>query len=446
MTYTNIYTGKKIIILGAGKTGLSCIRFFLKKGITPVVMDNEINFPFKKLSIFKKVKLYLGPFNQDLLNISDIIIVSPGIALNIPCLINAAKIGIEIISDVEIFCREVHNPIISITGSNGKSTVTKLLEKILKDANLSVQVGGNIGIPVLDLLNKNISKKKIFILELSSFHLETTHSLKSLVSTVLNITEDHMDRYPLGLKQYISVKMKIYKNSDICLVNTEIVKYINNKIKKNQKIIIFGENSNAKYSLKYKNRVYWLQKDNKKIINTSRIKLLGKHNYINTLVALAIADIIGVSRNISLKSIMDFNGLPHRFQLAHKNNNITWINDSKSTNVGSTIQAINCIKTKGTIWLLLGGYGKSANFNLLRPYLKKNLIIYCFGKDKNQLYNLYSEISIKKNNIKESIKDIVLKIKPGDVVLLSPSCASYDQFKNFQERGNYFTYLAKKYC
>lgn len=441
----NKYSKKKITILGAGKTGISCINFFLRKGIIPLVMDNRINFSCKNDSILKEVKLYLGDFNEKLLKETDVIIVSPGIPLNIPCLVNAAKTGVEIISDIEVFCREIKIPIISITGSNGKSTVTKLLEKIVKKADLSVVVGGNIGVPVLNLLNENIQKKQLCILELSSFQLETTYSLKSLVSTVLNVTEDHMDRYPYGLHQYRSVKMKIYENSEICVVNEDDISI--KPTVKNKKIISFGESKYAKYRLQYKNNLYWLQKNGKSILNTEKLKLIGKHNYINALSALAISDILGIAHSISLKSISNFSGLPHRFQLVHTNNNIMWINDSKSTNVGSTIEAIKCLRIKGKIWLLLGGYGKSANFDLLTPHLQKNnLIVYCFGKDRKILYNLRPEISIKKNNIKEAIKEIVLQVQPGDIVLLSPSCASYDQFKNFKERGNYFTSLVKKLC
>lgn len=440
------YYKKKIAILGIGKTGLSCINFFLKQNVIPLVMDNKLSFSYKQFPLLKQVKLYLGPFKEKLLSNLDMIVVSPGISLNNKFLINAVKKGIEVVNDIEIFCRENKNPIIAITGTNGKSTVVKMLEKIIQDANISVEIGGNIGVPVLNLLN-NKSEKKLFILEISSFQLEHLYSLKSLASVVLNVTEDHMDRYPSGLNQYHNIKMNIYKNSQTCLVNLDYFISKNFKIFTNkQKIISFGENNHAQYNLSYINNFFWLRKKRKKILNTNKINLIGKHNYINSLVALAFSDLINIPHEISLKSISKFTGLPHRFQLIHKNNNISWINDSKSTNIGSTIQAINCIKTKGNIWLLLGGDGKSANFNYLIPFLqKKNLIIYCYGKDKQIMYDLNPNISIKKNNIKEAIKEIALQVKPGDIVLLSPSCASYDQFKNFEERGNNFTYLAKKF-
>lgn len=443
MILKNKYLRKKIVILGLGKTGFSCINFFLNQNIIPIVMDTRLSFPYKNFSILKKVKLYLGKFNTKILNNTDIIVVSPSISLNIPCLIHAAKIGIEIISDIEIFCRETNVPIIAITGSNGKTTVTKILENILKNYNLPIGVGGNIGIPVLNLLN-NVSKKKIFLLELSSFQLESTYNLKPLVSTILNISEDHMDRYPYGIKQYRAAKLRIHKYSEKCLINQDDkLTFPININKKNY--ISFGE-KNAQYQLKYQNNSFWLQKGKTNILNTNKLKLVGKHNYLNSLAALALADIIGVPHNIILETIMKFQCLPHRFQLIHTNNGVSWINDSKSTNIGSTISAIKSISSKGNIWLLLGGEGKSTNFNLLTPYLKlNNLKIYCFGKEKKTLYNLRPEVSIIKNNMKEAIKEISLQVQYGDTVLLSPSCASYDQFKDFRERGNFFTYLAKEF-
>lgn len=439
----NRYKNKKIVILGLGITGLSCIKFFLRKNISPIVMDNKTSInEIKYHSILNKIDLHLGNFNKKVLKKSDLIIISPGISIKHPDLIEVIEQGIEVISDVEIFCREVINvPVIAITGTNGKSTVIKMLEKIFIDANIPVGIGGNIGYPVLNLLNKNY---KVFILELSSFQLESTYSLKTKVSSILNVSEDHMDRYPFGINEYRLIKSKIYKNASICLFNKDDELTLPIFKNKHTKYISFGT-KNANYTIQKKNDIIWLQKNGLNILNTKKMQLIGKHNYINALAALAISDVFKISYSKSLKSIINFTSLPHRFEIIHNNNNIIWINDSKATNIGSTIQAINSIETKGNIWLLLGGYGKSANFDLLVPYLEKsNLKIYCFGRDKKILYNLKPKNSIKKNNIREAVKEISLKAKPGDIVLLSPSCASYDQFKNFQERGHYFTNLAKE--
>lgn len=437
------YSGKNIVLIGLGQTGISCLNFLLKQDIIPYIIDTRININIDQL-IVNKSKIHLGSLKKTWLYNADLIIISPGISLFHPYLIKAKKLGIEIIGDVEIFCREIKSSIIAITGSNGKSSVTTLLFNMAKLSGISVGIGGNIGIPVLDLFNYKI--KDLYILELSSFQLESIYSLKTLASTILNVTEDHIDRHE-NFKNYLSAKLKIYKYSKTCLFNSDdfftIPKYIeNNKIKK---YISFGC-TQAIYKLHHKNKFYWLQKNNKNILNVNKINLKGKHNYINCLVALALSDEIGLVRSLSLKAIINFTGLPHRFELVHRNKNISWINDSKSTNIYSTIQALNSTKCKGIVWLLLGGESKSKNISMFSNYFQKNnLKIYCFGKDKELLSTLNPSITIKKNDILSSIVEIISFVQPGDLILLSPACASYDQFKNFEERGNHFTYLAKKF-
>lgn len=438
------YLNKNIVIIGLGITGISCINFFLQQGIIPMVMDTRKIIPNISNSIIKKVKIHLGSLNKKWLKIADLIVLSPGISIFHPLLIEAKKTGTEIIGDVELFSREIDSPIIAITGSNGKSSVVQLLNNIVKKSGLSHSIGGNIGIPVLNLLNEK--RKNLYILEISSFQLESINNLKTLASVVLNITEDHLDRYPLGFKQYIKYKLKIYKNAQICLYNYDNLFTYPKKKMINNNILSFGKSKNSNYNLVFNKTSYWLQKKENKILDTKKMYLKGVHNYMNALATLCLSDILNIPRQIILKEIIDFPGLPHRFQIIYQNNGITWINDSKSTNIGSTIQAISYIKTKGIIWLLLGGIGKKANFNYLIPYLQKdNLKIYCFGQDRKLLYNLCPEKSTKKKDLKSSIQEISIKLKFSDVVILSPACSSYDQFKSFEERGEYFIYLAKKF-
>lgn len=438
------YLNKNIVIIGLGITGISCINFFSKQGIIPMAMDTRKIIPNISNSINKKAKIHIGSLNKKWLKIADLIVLSPGISIFHPLLKEAEKTGSEIIGDIELFCREIESPIIAITGSNGKSTVVKLLNNIVKKSGISNSIGGNIGIPALNLLNEK--RKSLYILELSSFQLESINNLKTLASVILNITEDHLDRYPLGFDQYIESKLKIYKNAKICLFNSDNnLTYPKKKIINNN-ILSFGQSKHSTYNLVYKNKSYWLQKKDDKILNTKQMYLKGIHNYMNALATLCLSDILNISRHIILKEIINFPGLPHRSQIVYQHNGITWINDSKSTNVGSTIQAINCIQTKGIIWLLLGGISKKANFNSLVPYLQKNnLKIYCFGQDRKLLFNLCPEKSKKKKDLKSSIKEISIKLKFSDIVILSPACSSYDQFKSFEERGEYFIYLAKKF-
>lgn len=362
-----------------------------------------------------------------------------------PVLVSARKKNIEILGDIELFLREVNFPIIAITGSNGKSTVTTLVGNMAKESGLKVGIGGNIGIPVLNLLKKSV---QLYIIELSSFQLEYIKKLKVISAVVLNLTEDHMDRYPLGLSQYYSVKLKIYNNAKYCIANWEHMFFIQNKFLQNS-FITFGLNKKCNYSLLFTKKKNWILINKKKILNINKLKIIGQHNYMNVLASLALADSISIPREKSIKALIKFRGLPHRFQIVHEKKGIRWINDSKSTNVSSTQSALESIKylnVKGNIWLLLGGNSKMGNFKSLFPYFKNNKVkIYCFGLDSLKLFNLFKKYSIRKNSLEESIKEISKKLKYGDIVLLSPGCSSYDQFENFQHRGNIFTKLAKKF-
>ncbi|HAI04375.1 MAG TPA: UDP-N-acetylmuramoyl-L-alanine--D-glutamate ligase, partial [Pantoea sp.] len=211
------YRGRKVVIIGLGLTGLSCVDFFLAQGVTPRVMDTRVSPPgLEKLPA--QVERHLGGINGDWLLDADLIVASPGVALAHPILSEAIEAGIEIVGDIELFCREAQAPIVAITGSNGKSTVTTLVGEMAKAAGWQVGVGGNIGLPALSLLQ---SPAQLYVLELSSFQLETTHSLKAAAATVLNVSEDHMDRYPLGMQQYRAAKLRIYENAKVCVVNAD---------------------------------------------------------------------------------------------------------------------------------------------------------------------------------------------------------------------------------
>ncbi|MBI0154244.1 UDP-N-acetylmuramoyl-L-alanine--D-glutamate ligase [Gilliamella sp. W8128] len=435
------YQGKKIVIIGLGITGLSCVNYFLAQNVIPKVIDTRSSPPGLE-QLDKRVIYHLGNLNTDWLFESDLIIASPGIALSTPELQKAAELGIEIIGDIELFCREINQQInkkvIAITGANGKTTVTTLVGDIIKAAGIKVGVGGNIGEPALSLLQQDCD---VYILELSSFQLETTSSLQASVATILNISEDHMDRYPLGLLQYTEAKQRIYHNAKCCVINYD--DKLTKPFGKQQHCVSFGLN-NGDYHLdeKYEHLIA----QNQPVLSTKSMKLIGCHNYLNALAALAIADNLQIPRDSSLQTISNFQGLPHRFELVFDNNNVKWINDSKATNVGSTEAALKSVICNGKLFLLLGGDGKSADFTPLIPYLKsRNIEIFCFGRDRDLLANLAPEITTVTLTMSEAIQCIAKKVVANDVVLLSPACASLDQFKNYIERGNLFAQLAKQY-
>jgi len=433
------YRGRKVVIIGLGITGLSCVDFFLAQGVTPRVMDTRVSPPgLDKLPA--SVERYVGGINSDWLLASDLIIASPGIALAHPALSEAADAGIEIIGDIELFCREAQAPIVAITGSNGKSTVTTLVGEMARAAGWQVGVGGNIGLPALTLLK---SPAKLYVLELSSFQLETTHSLKAAAATILNLTEDHMDRYPLGMQQYRAAKLRIYENASVCIVNaddgmTMPVRGVD------QRCVSFGINL-GDYHLNQQQGSTWLRVKGEKVLNTDEMTLVGQHNYTNALAALALADAVNIPRASSLKALTTFTGLAHRFQLVHEAHGVRWINDSKATNVGSTEAALNGLQVKGTLWLLLGGDGKSADFSPLARYLQgDNVKLFCFGRDGDALAALRPEIATRTETMQQAMTQIAAQVKAGDMVLLSPACASLDQFRNFEQRGDQFAQLAKE--
>lgn len=433
------YQGKKVVIIGLGMTGLSCVDFFMARGVTPRVMDTRVA-PAGLDKLPEAVERYVGGLNEDWLLTADLIVASPGIELAHPSLSAAADAGVEIVGDIELFCREAQAPIIAITGSNGKSTVTSLVGEMAKAAGLNVGVGGNIGLPALMLLD---AERELYVLELSSFQLETTSSLRAAAATILNVTEDHMDRYPLGLQQYRAAKLRVYENARACIVNADDA--LTMPVRgADDRCISFGVDV-GDYHLNRQQGETWLRVKGEKVLNVKEMKISGQHNYSNALAALALADAAGLPRASSLKALTTFTGLAHRFQLVLEHNGVRWINDSKATNVGSTEAALNGLHLDGTLYLLLGGDGKSADFTPLSRYLTgDNVRLYCFGRDGAQLAALRPDVAVQTETMEQAMRQIAPQVVAGDMVLLSPACASLDQFKNFEQRGDIFARLAKE--
>ncbi|WP_086956590.1 UDP-N-acetylmuramoyl-L-alanine--D-glutamate ligase [Xenorhabdus innexi] len=431
------YEGKKVVIVGLGLTGLSCVDFFMARGVTPRVMDTRIVPPGSD-KLPDNVECHTGSFNTQWLMEADLIVSSPGIALATPELQAAADAGIEIVGDIELFCREATASIVAITGSNGKSTVTSLVGEMAKAAGWQVGVGGNIGVPALALLKQ---PSQLYVLELSSFQLETTYSLRAAAATVLNVTEDHMVRYPEGLAQYRAAKLRIYDQASVCVVNAQ--DYLTLPVTgKDNRCISFGVDS-GDYRLDTEQQQ--LVANQQAVLSIREMCLTGQHNYTNGLAALALADAVNIPREASLRALRTYQGLAHRFQIVHMRNGIRWVNDSKATNVGSTQAALNGLILEGTLYLLVGGDGKEADFTPLQPYLSGNNIrLYCFGRDGNQLAQLRPEISTLTDTMEQAMREITPKLVAGDMVLLSPACASFDQFRGFEHRGHEFARLAEE--
>jgi UDP-N-acetylmuramoylalanine--D-glutamate ligase len=440
-------TSQYYVIVGLGATGLSCARYLKTCQIPFAVTDSRANPP--NLDVFREtfpgVPVVVGGLDKALLDQATTIVLSPGVALKEPAIAEQAKRGVPIIGDIELFARAVKVPVIAITGTNAKSTVTTLVGKMAEAAGFNVQTGGNLGVPALDLLTENPAAN-VFVLELSSFQLETTLSLKPAVATVLNITPDHMDRYKT-LADYQAAKLRVYLHSDkvVCnrddpLTETDSAHKIYFTLKSPKKNE-FGLLANGVDS--------YLAFEDQRLLAIKELPVVGKHYHANALAALAIGYSFGLPFEPMLKVLREFTGLPHRCQFVREYNKVRWYNDSKGTNVGATQAAIEGLGSEivGKLVLIAGGLGKGADFSPLVPTLEKYtrhvVLIGQAAPDLAKAINGRVAVSFA-TTMDEAVKEASLVAKPDDSVLLSPACASWDMYKNFEHRGQVFTGLVEQ--
>ena len=429
------------VIVGLGKTGLSCFRYLFNQGLNLAITDSRESPPeLEKLNAeFNDVTTYLGEISKKVLLASDQIIVSPGISLNNEGIQSAIEENIPVIGDIELFSQKALAPIIAISGSNGKSTVTTIVKEMARQAGLNTYMGGNIGTPVLDLLNDK--KPDLYVLELSSFQLETTFSLNAHASVVLNISPDHMDRYSC-IKDYAKAKSRIYSGHGLMVLNKDD-QYSKSMIDLDRKINYFTLDKPDKNSfglLKSNNKV-WLCHGNKKIISKDQLKIKGDHNISNALAAMALANSVDVPYKIMTNVLKNFSGLEHRCQLIKSFNNIDWYNDSKATNVGACIASIKGLCEFGKIILIAGGDSKGSDLSslneIIEKYVKK---VFLFGIDADKLSSVLSSKVDKEfvRSVDEAVHFANKVALPGDLVLLAPACSSLDMYQNFKQRGDAF--------
>ncbi|WP_420911166.1 UDP-N-acetylmuramoyl-L-alanine--D-glutamate ligase [Vibrio aestuarianus] len=432
---------KNVVVVGLGMTGLSVVNYLrhLDRSLSIKVIDTRDNPPSQD-QLTSEVALHHGSWNLSWLLEADLIVANPGIALATPEIQQAIAANIPVIGDIELFAWQVDKPVIAITGSNGKSTVTDLTGVLAKAAGVKVAVGGNIGVPALDLLQEEAD---LYVLELSSFQLETTSNLKLVSAAFLNLTEDHMDRYD-GMETYRDAKLRIFKHAQAAVVNrddsaTEPENFSGN-------IVYFSVNQNADYCTRVIDGQEFLIANGQPVLASNELSLVGRHNIANVLTVMALLDLAGVDYANALAALKSYNGLTHRCQVVADNHGVKWVNDSKATNVASTLAALSGLDCSGCLYLLVGGVGKGADFSPLAPILETlNVQLCCFGVDGQQFMPLHPSAKFY-----DSMQDIVTTIKPqlchGDMVMLSPACASFDQFKNFMARGDAFAALAQRYA
>lgn len=421
-------------VVGLGASGLSSVRFLLKHDVLPLVCDTRQQPP-GLASLPDSLQVVCGELPLKQLLECDVVIVSPGVALATPELQSLAKAGVQLMGDVELFCHYAEAPIVAITGSNGKSTVTSLLGEMAKHAGVNVAVGGNIGVPALDLLSPQV---ELYVLELSSFQLETTNSLRAKAATLLNVSEDHMDRYQ-GMGDYIAAKQTVYQNAEYAVINLD--DELSQPQFKPQNSLSFSVHLDADYRLSEDQQ--YLMRGQQALIATSELALVGTHNFANILAALAIAEAAGLNIDACLQAAKIYQGLAHRCQLVARKQGIAWINDSKATNVGATLAALNGLAGgQGQLWLIAGGDAKGGDLSELKAAFSQVAGVVAFGKDKQRFKDLDQRIELKED-LAESFSWCQQQAKEGDIVLLSPACASLDMYKNFEVRGQHFCELVE---
>ncbi|WP_018151926.1 UDP-N-acetylmuramoyl-L-alanine--D-glutamate ligase [Leeia oryzae] len=448
-----MYGNQRVLVLGMGDSGLSACRWLDAHGATVTVADSRQSPP--QLARFQQdmphMTLHLGPFDDMIFGGIDYAVVSPGVPISDPAIARAIARGIPVIGDVELFARWIAtwpSKVIAITGSNGKSTVTSMVGHLCEKAGLKTVVAGNIGLPVLDALEAceedradGAGYPDVFVLELSSFQLETTQSLRCESATVLNVSEDHLDRYD-GMDGYAAAKARIFAHSKVQVLNQQDVRSLGMQ-KPLQKVLTFTLNTPTdpnQFGLLDQGKGIQLAKGNTPLFPLIDLPLAGLHNAANTLAALALIDGADIPLASVLPHIRSFKGLAHRVEPILTLNGVTFIDDSKGTNVGATEAALKGMTEP--VLLIAGGDGKGQDFTPLRDaILQSGKAVYLIGKDADAIAAVLAGTSIplsRHDSLEAAVEAAWSNAREGDVILLSPACASLDMFRNYAHRADVF--------
>ncbi|MCG7645626.1 UDP-N-acetylmuramoyl-L-alanine--D-glutamate ligase [Alteromonas sp. Cnat3-28] len=478
------------VVGGLGVTGLACVRFLLQKQATVKAFDTRANFTLvtdpdsdidTDMQAFMAEKVTCTALSEDYFDGVDTLVLSPGLALNIEQVALAQKCGVEVFGDVELFARlnastsdaTPAKRVVGITGSNGKTTVTLLVNHLLKSCGVKSIEAGNVGRPVLEALQ---SDADVVVMELSSFQLETTSSLELEAATVLNISDDHLDRHGT-LEAYIDAKHRIFDNAKSAVVwrdgefvapyeqliadakgnaasnaasdgesnaasneeslaSKNIVEYGLGESTTGFAIASFDRDDSARDD----EQSLYITFKGEKLIALSDIHLAGMHNVLNIMAALGICLQLGVSPALAVKHLHSFKAAPHRCVEIARVNDIRYIDDSKATNIGATVAALEGLAPtiQGKLILIAGGDAKGADIASLSPYLTKYVShVFALGKDAHLFEKSFAHTT-RVATMKDAVKAATRLAAPGDVVLLSPACASLDMFKNYMHRGDVF--------
>ncbi|PTQ88128.1 UDP-N-acetylmuramoylalanine--D-glutamate ligase [Nitrosomonas ureae] len=453
--------GKAVLVLGMGETGLSMVKWLLRQGAKVRAADSRQEPPTWKEMIekYSEVQVYRGKFEAQILDGIEIIAISPGVPVADPFVQQAIRLGIPVIGDLVLFSwaleqNKLPKPkILAITGSNGKTTVTSMVGAMLRKSGWDVAVAGNIGPAVLSVLMEQLDVgnwPQAWVLETSSFQLETTHNLNADVATVLNVSEDHLDRYTC-MQDYIAAKLKIFlrENGSVC---AQILNRNDSRISEmalaEGKQITFGWDmppTHVDFGILQDGDDLWLMEGPHRLVRTTELVVNGLHNAVNALAALAMCRALDIAIDPLVSALREFRGLPHRMEKVAAFNGVTFFDDSKSTNVGATIAALNGMKQN--VILIAGGDGKGQDFSHLRQAVAENTrAVVLIGRDAGIIADELKDCGVPVHfatTMEEAMQKSFLLAQAGDVVLLSPACASFDMFRNYIHRAEVFVAAVK---
>lgn len=443
------------VIVGLGRTGLSCARYLRAHGWRLAVTDTRQKPPelARLAELDARIPVSAGGLDTRLLEGADCVVASPGVSLAEAFFVEARRRGIEIVGDIELFARAAEAPVVGITGTNGKSTVTTLVGRMAERAGLRVRVGGNLGEPALDLLGakpatlagSNSGPTQLYVLELSSFQLDATTSLDLKAAVVLNVTPDHLDRYA-SVAEYADAKARIFARCETAVINFDDPLVVAMS-RPGQKTLTFSLRAavGADYAVTPRDGEWWLTLRDAPLLPLSAMKIKGLHNAANALASLALGEALGLPMAAMLEELAIFPGLPHRSQWVADVRGVTYINDSKGTNVGATLAAVSGMQ--GPLVMIAGGDGKNQDFAELagafRGKVRHTVLI---GRDAAAIATALKGVCTLETCVclEDAVRAAAKAAQPGDTVLLSPACASLDMFRDYTHRGAVFTQAVKE--
>ena len=437
---------RSALVVGLGRTGVSCVEHLSARGVRVSVVDSRREPP--GLDALRRrhprVDVHCGAFDPARFDAAELLVVSPGVSLREPCIARAAARGVPVIGDVELFARAADAPVVAVTGSNGKSTVSSMVAAMAEAAGRRVQAGANLGRPALSLLEGDAD---LYVLELSSFQLERTASLPAVAAAVLNVSADHLDRHR-DLPEYAAVKQRIYRHAATAVINRDDP-LVRAMVGPGRRRIAFAldEPRSGGFGLREVGAEAWFAFGAEPLMPVAGLPIGGRHNAANALAALALGHAAGLPMPAMIEALGSFRGLAHRCEQVASAGGVRWYDDSKATNVGATLAAVEGLGEGRTLVLIAGGDGKDADFTPLRPAVAARVAAaVLIGRDAPRIAAAIGGATAVHHaaSLEAAVDRAARLCRPGGCVLFSPACASFDMFEDYRERGEAFARLARR--